>query len=88
MDPISDEQLVKALSKGFDVRSLIWAGGELVTFNVKSSTGLEHFELFQELLKAARPVIAVDDLKETCERQPFAKSCLDAQNSLASRPQA
>jgi len=77
MDPISDEQLVEALSKGFDLRSLIWAGGErLVMFNVKSSTGLEHFELFQELLKAARPVIAVDDLKETCNsnllREPVA----------------
>jgi hypothetical protein len=66
MDPIADEQLVEALSTGLDVRSLIWAGGKrLVMFNVKSSTGLEHFELFQELLKAARPVIAVDDLKES-----------------------
>jgi hypothetical protein len=67
MDPVSDERLVEVLSKGFDVRALIWAGGErLVMFNVKSSTGLEHFELFQELLEAARPVIAADDLKETC----------------------
>jgi hypothetical protein len=77
MDPISDEKLAKALSKGFDVRSLIWAGGErLVTFDVKASTGLEHFELFQDLVRAARPVIAVDDLKETChanlQREPVA----------------
>jgi hypothetical protein len=77
MDPISDEQLAEALSKGFDVLSLIWAGGQrLVTFNVKASAGLEHFELFQELLKVARPVIAVDGLKETCNanrlREPVA----------------
>lgn len=77
MDPMSDEQLVEALSKGFDVRSLIWAGGErLVVFHLKSSTGLEHFELFRGLLKVARPVIAVDDLKETCNanlmREPIA----------------
>ena len=68
MDPISDEQLADALKSGFDIRSLIWAGGErLVTFNVKSTTGLEHFELFRELLQVARPKIAVDDLKETCD---------------------
>ena len=78
MDPVSDEELVEALSKGFDVRNLIWAGGQrLVVFNVKSSTGLEHFALFQELLKAARPVIAVDGLKETCNakvvREPVAR---------------
>jgi hypothetical protein len=77
MDPISDEQLVEALSKSFSLLSLIWAGGErLVAFNVKASTGLEHFELFQELLKAARPVIAVDGLKESCKanllREPVA----------------
>jgi hypothetical protein len=72
MDPVSDEQLVEALSKGFDVRGLIWAGGErLVVFNVKASTGLEHFVLFQELLKIARPVIAVDDLKENCNAKPL-----------------
>jgi hypothetical protein len=67
MDPITDEQLAEAMSKGFDLRSLIWAGGErLVGFNVKASKGLEHFELFQDLLRAARPLIAVEDLKETC----------------------
>lgn len=78
MDPVSDEQLVEAMSEGFDVGGLIWAGGErLVAFGVKSSTGPEHFELFRELLKAARPVIAVDDLKETCNanllREPVAR---------------
>ena len=77
MDPISDEQLAEALGNGFDVRSLIWAGGQrLVVFNVKSSTELEHFALFEALLKAARPVIAVDGLKETCNanllREPVA----------------
>ncbi len=67
MDPISDEQLAEALREGFSIYSLIWAGGErLVAFSVKSGTGLEHFELFRDLLKAARPVIAVDHLKETC----------------------
>lgn len=67
MDPISDEQLVDALRDGFSILSLIWAGGErLAVFSVKSGTGPEHFELFQELLKVARPVIAVDKLKETC----------------------
>lgn len=78
MDPISDEQLVEALSGGFDVRNLIAAGGRrLVVFSVKSFTELEHFELFRELLKVARPVIAVDDLKETCSanllREPVAQ---------------
>lgn len=77
MDPITDEQLAETMSEGFDIRTLIWAGGErLVFFNVKSWKGLEHFELFQHLLKAARPVIAVDDLKETCNatllREPVA----------------
>jgi hypothetical protein len=67
MDPVSDEQLVEALRKGFSLLSLIWAGGErLAVFNVKASTGPDHFELFRELLKAARPIIAVDGLKETC----------------------
>lgn len=67
MDPISDEQLVEAMSDGFNILNLIEAGGKrLVAFVVKSGTGLEHIELFQELLQAARPVIAVDDLKETC----------------------
>lgn len=49
----------------------------MVVFNVKSSAGLEHFELFQGLLKIARPVIAVDDLTETCNanllREPVAR---------------
>lgn len=77
MDPISDEQLAEAMSTGFNVLSLIWAGGErLVMFNVKSCKGLEHFQLFQNLLKAARPVIAVEDLKERCDanllREPIA----------------
>jgi hypothetical protein len=68
MDAIDDEDLSEALVNGFDVRSLIWAGGErLVTFSVKSSTGLEHFELFQNLLDAARPAIAVQDLKEVID---------------------
>jgi hypothetical protein len=67
MDPVSDAQLAESLSSGFDVRSLIWAGGQrLVIFNVKATTGLEHYQLFQDLLGAARPAIAVDDLKETC----------------------
>ena len=77
MDAVTDEQLAEAMSNGFDIRSLIWAGGErLVFFNVKSSKGLEHFELFQNLLKAARPSITVEDLKETCNatllREPTA----------------
>jgi hypothetical protein len=65
MDPITDEELTRALSKGFDIRSLIWAGGErFVIFHVKSSEGLEHFKLFQDLLKAARPTVTVENLKE------------------------
>ena len=68
MDPITGEQLTEALCKGFDVRSLIWAGGErLVVFSVKSSTDLEHFDLFQDLIKAARPNIAIEDLKEAID---------------------
>jgi hypothetical protein len=40
MDPITDEKLAEAVSKGFDMRSLVWAGGErLVMFNVKASRG-------------------------------------------------
>src|SRR5262249_38240413 len=78
MDPISDEQLVEALSSGLDVRNLILAGGErLVMFNVKSSGELQHFELFQDLLKIARPAIAVEYLKERCNaellREPVAR---------------
>jgi hypothetical protein len=66
MDPVTDEELTEALSKGFDMRSLVWAGGErLVMFNVKASGGMEHFALLNDLLKAARPAIAVDHLKET-----------------------
>ena len=42
MDPITDEKLAEAVSKGFDMRSLVWAGGErLVMFNVKASRGME-----------------------------------------------
>jgi hypothetical protein len=68
MDAVTDEQLAQALSGGFDLRSLIWAGGErLVLFNVKSWKGLEHFQLFQDLLKAARPIITVDELTEICD---------------------
>lgn len=66
MDPITDEELAEALEQGFDLRSLVYAGGNrLVVFNVKSSTGIEHVALFDDLVKAARPVIRVDDLKET-----------------------
>lgn len=77
MDPISDEQLAEAFSKGFDLLGLIWAGGErLVVFNVKSFAELEHFALFQGLLGAARPVVVVDGIKETCNakrlREPVA----------------
>jgi hypothetical protein len=65
MDPITDEELAEALQQGFDMRSLIYAGGNrLVVFNVKSSTGIEHVALFNDLLKAARPEVSVDDLKE------------------------
>lgn len=65
MDSITDEKLAEALESGFDIRSLIWAGGErLVQFGVKSSTGKEHFTLFRDLVNAARPAISVDDLKE------------------------
>lgn len=67
MDPISDEQLAEALSEGFNILNLISAGGDrLAAFGVKTSCGPEHFEFFQELLKVARPAIAVDDLQETC----------------------
>jgi hypothetical protein len=68
MDPIDDETLAEALADGFDLRSLLWAGGErLVAFGVKSSTGLEHFELFRTLLDAARPAVTVQNLKEVAD---------------------
>lgn len=77
MDPVTDEQLEEALNRGFDVQGLIYAGGQrLIGFNVKSSSDLEHFELFQNLIKATRPVVAIDDLAETCHanllREPVA----------------
>jgi hypothetical protein len=68
MDAISDEALGEAVAGGLDVRSLLWAGGErLVVFSVKASTGLKHYDLFQSLLAAARPVIAVQGLKEVVD---------------------
>jgi hypothetical protein len=66
MDPITDEQLAEVIEKGFDIRGLIWMGGDrLVSFGVKSSTGIEHVALFSDLLKAARPAIDVDNLRES-----------------------
>jgi len=68
MDPVTDEQLANAAGTSSDPRSLIWAGGErLLCFNVKASQGLEHYSLFQGLLKMTRPVVAVDDLAEICD---------------------
>jgi len=77
IDPIDDDTLADALNGGLDVRNLIWAGGErMVVFGIKASTGLEHFDLFQNLLQVARPTIAVEDLKETINanlvREPVA----------------
>ncbi|MBM4076405.1 MAG: hypothetical protein FJ267_12290 [Planctomycetes bacterium] len=79
MDSVSDKQLVETFSDGFDLRKLIWAagGGRLVMFDVKTSSDMEHFDLFQQLLKATRPTVAVEDLKESCTakllREPEAK---------------
>jgi hypothetical protein len=70
MDVIDDEALEKALASGFDVRSLLWAGGErLVVFSVKSSTELKHYDLLQSLLAVARPAIAVQNLKEVVDQK-------------------
>lgn len=70
MDAIDDTALEKAVASGLDVRSLLWAGGErLVVFSVKSSTDLQHYDLFQSLLAMARPAIAVERLKEVVDQK-------------------
>jgi hypothetical protein len=79
MDAITDEELSEALSNNFDVRSLIWAGGErLAMFNVKASGDMEHYALFNDLLQISRPTVTVENLREdqksTSAREPLSEA--------------